>query len=138
MKKLKTIGMFCLAILILGLWGNNLIRAGHSLFQNISGIELSEYVRWYSILVMRKIAHVVIYFLLYKNMAKTYNYTKALGITMLVAFLDEGLQVFIPGRTASWLDILLDTMIPIIFTISQYVNTGKKIIKQNIKNPSYV
>jgi len=62
--------------------------------------------------IIRKVAHftnyAVLFWLLVRGPLKGRPYV-ALGCCVIYAFLDEGHQIFVPGRTASLYDVALDS-----------------------------
>lgn len=123
MKKVfKTLFIFCFLVFLLNLFGNKFIRCIQELFENIFAVDLGEYVRWYSVLFCRKMFHIVGFFLLYRILNKRASARMSLILVMCLAIIDEFLQIFIPGRTASVIDFFLDVSLPLIW----YIKTVKR------------
>jgi hypothetical protein len=116
MKKVfKTLFIFCSLVFLLNLCGNKFIRCIQELFENLFVVDLGEYVRWYSILFCRKMFHVVGFFILYRILNKRVSARISLVLVVFLASIDEFLQIFIPGRTASVIDFFLDVSLPLIW-----------------------
>lgn len=84
---------------------------------NFIGIELNEYFGELTTLIVRKVAHFseyLILFLLACNVSKIYiknkkNMIYSIVFVFLYACTDEIHQYFIPGRSMSFKDVLIDT-----------------------------
>ncbi len=64
-----------------------------------------------SILIIRKLAHFteyVILGLLYTKASKAQSWNKLLLLGCLVPILDETIQIFVPGRSAAVVDMMID------------------------------
>ncbi|WP_462410370.1 VanZ family protein [Neobacillus sp. Marseille-QA0830] len=83
-------------------------------------------------LVVRKSTHFLAFgilaFLLFKSLeAKRFSYILAWGMTSFYAMTDEYHQSFMPGRVASFRDVLIDSFGAfILLTIIYFVNRRKK------------
>ena len=96
---------------------------------NINNIELLS-------LIIRKIAHFTEYFilgLLVYNMI--YNYNKKIHISIIICILyaisDEIHQLFVPGRSCQFIDILIDSTasilgIYLLYLLYKYILSKKK------------
>ena len=92
-----------------------IIPALRKLVPGLTGHELHKVHYWF-----RKLAHVCVYFLLSLVLLRTFNRGRqgwrfssslaVMGLVILIAFLDELHQWFVPGRGSSFKDVILDSL----------------------------
>jgi VanZ family protein len=80
--------------------------------------------------LLHKLAHVVVYIFLYITAVRAFkNLKKALIFTILYAISDEYHQMFVQTRTASWRDVIIDSVSASIIYL---------ILKRNSKKLPYL
>ncbi len=123
---LRVLAFLLLALTLLFIWGNSIRHADAShtqssmaqeLFRQIFDITKEPFRFLY--MNLRKVAHflefmllggeVIFLFFLYRR-GGARDAALGLGFCAAAAIVDEGIQYFVPGRTAAWQDVLLDTV----------------------------
>ncbi len=84
---------------------------------NLLGLDLHSFFGTLADFVVRKCAHftvyLILYMFLYNALIESFNFKKALWLSLLAAFLyacsDEFHQSFVPGRGPAFRDVMIDT-----------------------------
>lgn len=106
------------------------------------GINLEKIIGSNANFIIRKLAHMTEYFilfhLLYKGIFNKYNFWKASCISIILVFLyacsDEFHQSFMPGRGPSFRDVLIDTSGGGTALISRVIVRYKRSLASKNKN----
>jgi len=104
------------------------------LFPGLTGQELQQ-VHY----LIRKLAHVCVYFVLSLILFRAFNRGRqewhftsslaAMGLVLLIAFLDELHQWFVPGRGSSFKDVILDSLAAALAQILVWFRSHRRPLK---------
>lgn len=88
-----------------------------------------------SVYLVRKLGHIIIYFILSLIIFKIINkYLYTIIICLIISIIDELIQRYMPGRNSSIVDVFIDLLGIIIPLIYFKIKNNKKIKNNNLNS----